>query len=86
MADAIKICDVDDKGVGSAGEDYSLRATADALDQGLVFERPVLLRYPDGRLEAGIEAWFTPAGFERLKLSVQDVRAGLPIAPVGRLN
>lgn len=86
MADAVPIRNVDANGIGPSGEDYGLRGTPEAIEQGLIIERPILMRYPDGRLEAGIEAWFTTTGFERLKLSIQDIRAGLPVAPVGRRN
>src|SRR5690606_16388674 len=56
---APQIRDVDENGIGPDGDEYTCTAVPELVNRGLAFNIPVLLRYPDRRLEAGNEVRYT---------------------------
>jgi hypothetical protein len=77
-----EIREVNDQGVGPLGDEYDSEAAPDLIAQGLAFNVPVLLRYPDRRLVPGNEVRFADEAVEMLEA---DLRAS--ISPTtGRLQ
>lgn len=62
---------VDAKGVGELGDEYRDEAAPELIERGLAFNLPVLLRYPDRRLEKGNEVRFTETGVKMLEADLK---------------
>lgn len=58
---------VDWDGCDSNGNDYTTRATPEAVRAGMMINVPTLIRYPDGKIASGNLAKVTPAGMAILK-------------------
>lgn len=56
------IIDVDATGAAPSGETYGTRANAAQVVAGLVVERAVVLRHPDGSMTMGSQVRITPSG------------------------
>ena len=56
------IVDVDASGAAPNGETYGTRANPQHVFDGLVVERAVVLRGPDGSLSMGSQVRVTPSG------------------------
>lgn len=66
-----EIRDVDERGLGSNGDEYCYQASPDLVNRGLAFDVPVLLRYPDRRLEKGNEVRFTDTAVKMLEADLK---------------
>ncbi|MBA9071736.1 hypothetical protein FHR71_005522 [Methylobacterium sp. RAS18] len=70
------IIKVDASGKDAGGNDYQDRVAPHIIAAGLMLERPVLLQYPDGRLEQAVEVRVTPKGLEHIRHQLQADEAG----------
>lgn len=68
---APKIRDFDEGGVGALGDEYDSEAAPELIERGLAFNEPVLLRYPDRRLEQGNEVRLTATAVELLAVDLK---------------
>ncbi|WP_126114412.1 MULTISPECIES: hypothetical protein [unclassified Bosea (in: a-proteobacteria)] len=68
---APQIRDVDANGVGPDGDEYTDEAAPELIDRGLALNVPVLLRYPDRRLEKGNEVRFTEIAVQMLDVDLE---------------
>lgn len=62
---------VDENGLGPNGDEYIYRASPELVKRGLAFDLPVLLRYPDRRLEKGNEVRFTETAVKMLEVDLK---------------
>jgi len=58
---------VDWHGLDASGNDYTTRATPEAVRAGMMINVPTLIRYPDGKIASGNLAKVTQAGMAILK-------------------
>lgn len=65
------IRNVDEDGVGEMGDEYRDEAAPELIERGLAFNLPVLLRYPDRRLEKGNEVRFTETAVKMLEADLK---------------
>lgn len=66
-----EIRDVDENGIGPNGDEYIYKAAPELTKRGLAFDIPVLLRYPDRRLEEGNEVRFTETAVKMLEADLK---------------
>jgi hypothetical protein len=64
---SLPIVDVDEFGLDADGDSYDAFAAPEMVEAGLLLNRPVLIRLPDGRLLEANQVRITPAGFEHLQ-------------------
>jgi hypothetical protein len=66
MSDTLVI-HVDSEGRDKNGNVYDHAAMPEMVRDGYMINRPVLVKYPDGRVMTGTEVLFTQRGMEKLK-------------------
>lgn len=64
---SIEPTDVDWNGLDASGNDYTTRATPEAVRSGMMINVPTMIRYPDGKIASGNLAKITQAGMAILK-------------------
>lgn len=67
-----EVRDVDENGIGPLGDEYDHQAVPELIERGLAFNLPVLLRYPDRRLEKGNEVRFTETAVKMLEADLKS--------------
>lgn len=70
------IIKVDARGRDAEGNDFRNRVEPHIIAAGLMVERPVLLQYPDGRLEESVEVRMTAKGIEHVRQQMKADKAG----------
>jgi hypothetical protein len=64
---SIEPTDVDWNGLDASGNDYTTRATPEAVRAGMMINVPTLIRYPNGKIASGNLAKITQTGMAILK-------------------
>ncbi|KAA0117924.1 hypothetical protein CIW48_27375 [Methylobacterium sp. P1-11] len=70
------IVDVNDRGEDAEGNDYNYRVQPHVIAAGLMVELPVLIRFPDGRLQEAMQARITTKGLAHMRAELDAEKAG----------
>lgn len=74
MAKPLPVIDVNQFGRDAEGNEFGWAATPEAVNEGLMRNRRVLLRFPDGLLIESVQAFVTPKGLDyfRRTMPIED--------------
>jgi len=70
------IVDVNDRGEDAEGNDYNYRVQPHVIAAGLMVELPVLIRFPDGRLQEAMQPRITQKGLAHMRAELDAEKAG----------
>ena len=70
------LIEVDANGVDAEGNDYNYRVQPHVIAAGLMVEKPVMIRFPDGQIKPGMKPMVTAKGLEHMRAELDAEKAG----------